>query len=282
MHTVIPGQHLFCLILHYFYLVLPKGDCPVDRTKGVTGNIECKQFPEFYWDGSFEVSVHHTGGKVGGLLSTPDNTVKFLPWVAIVAAVKINDKQFSVSVDHHIANMIVSVLICLRPAFEQMAVVIYVIYESLSVFIVDGTGKIFINLSVHLSIKTGFPIFLCLGSRNGMNFGKNFSGLNPIEVLLGLRIPGDDLSGILAVYPALNRINPLRTSAKFDGLADGNAKRGNPLHILKLYLFGVIVFFIGDAKQISGAIFVCNTVFLIAGPAFIDNLFRDKPHLNPS
>lgn len=78
--------------------------------------------PELHGSIAVKITVHHTGGKRRGSLCAPDNAVEFLPGIAKVIPVKVDDGEFTVAVDHHITNMIVAVLIALRPALQQMTI----------------------------------------------------------------------------------------------------------------------------------------------------------------
>lgn len=92
-------------------------------------------------------------------MSTPYDTVKFLPWVTVIVSVKINNVELTVTVDHHITDMVVAMLVHLRSAFEQMTVFIYVVDKCLSVFVLDGTLAVLLDFIIHFTIKTDFPIF---------------------------------------------------------------------------------------------------------------------------
>ena len=121
-------------------------------------------------------------------MSTPYDTVKFLPWVTVIVSVKINNVELTVTVDHHITDMVVAMLVHLRSVFEQMTVFIYVVDKCLSIFVLDGTLAVLLDFIIHFTIKTDFPIFLRCRRRNGMYLAKNTTSFQAIYILLGIRI----------------------------------------------------------------------------------------------
>ena len=213
-HMVVPAQDLLCLVDHGIHLLFSERNGPVCGGECVAGNIECQQLPERQRNLAVKIAVHHTGGEQGGLLRTPHDPVEFLPRVSVITAVKINDAQLSALVDHHIADVIVAVLIHLRPAFQQIAVFIDVVNKGLPLFILDRRLLVFFDFVVHLPIKPAFPILLRLRSRYGVDPTKNAAGFQAVHILLGIRKRGNNLFGVHTINPALDRIDAFFTGAK--------------------------------------------------------------------
>ena len=68
-------------------------------------------------------------------------------------AVCAHHMQLTASINHHVSDMVVAMLINLRPVFEQMAVLVHIVDQCLPVFILDGALPVLFDFIVHLSIK---------------------------------------------------------------------------------------------------------------------------------
>src|SRR5699024_1898753 len=116
----------------------------------------------------------------------PDNTIEFFPWITVVVAVKIYDIELAVTIDHHIAYVVVTVLIGLLSAIQQMSVLVYVVDKCLPVFIFQRTLGIFLYFVIHFTVEANFPILLRCRSRYGMNSTQNVTGFQTVDILLGI------------------------------------------------------------------------------------------------
>ena len=103
-------------------------------------------------------------------MSTPHNAVKFFPRISEVISIKINDVESLIIPYHHIADMIISVLISSRATAEQISVSVNVINEGLPIFVLDRTFFIHFDFAVYFTIKVNFPIFYFFRSGDFMNF----------------------------------------------------------------------------------------------------------------
>lgn len=103
-------------------------------------------------------------------MSTPHNAVKFFPRISKVISVKINNVKLLIIPYHHIADMIISVLISSRATAEQISVSVNVINEGLPIFVLDRTFFIHLDFVVYFTIKIDFPIFYFFRSGDFMNF----------------------------------------------------------------------------------------------------------------
>ena len=99
MHTVIPEENVLRLVQHGVNFLFAERDRPRQRGQRIAADIQRQQPPEFHGDRAAEIPVHHAGGKGRGLLRAPDNAVEFLPRVAEIVTVKINDPQRTAAVD---------------------------------------------------------------------------------------------------------------------------------------------------------------------------------------
>ena len=89
-------------------LPLPEGNGPGQGREGIGGDIKGEKRKELPGNGIPEVAVHHPGGKARTFLHAPDDTVKFLPRVAVVEAVEVDDIESPVFPDPHIADVIIA------------------------------------------------------------------------------------------------------------------------------------------------------------------------------
>ena len=103
-------------------------------------------------------------------MSAPHNSVKFFPRISEVISVKVNDIELLIVTYHHIADMIISVLISSRATAKQVSVCVNVINEGLSVFILDRTFFIHFDFAICFTVKLDFPIFYFFRSGDFMNF----------------------------------------------------------------------------------------------------------------
>ena len=202
-HTVVPGQHLPRLMEHDLHLPLPEGDRPGHGGKRVARNVEGQQLPEFGRHVAVKVAVHHAGRKERRFLGAPDDAVEFLPRIAEVVPVEIDDLQPAAAVDHHVPDMVVAVLEHLRPVPEQMAVRVYVVDKGLPALVVDRTFAVFLDLVVHLVVEPGFPVLLRFRGRDGMEPAQDASRVEPVCVLTRIGQLRDDFLQIISVDPGL-------------------------------------------------------------------------------
>lgn len=103
-------------------------------------------------------------------MSAPHNAVKFFPRISEVISIKINDVESLIIPYHHIADMVISVLIGSRATAEQISVSVNVINEGLPIFVLDRTFFIHLDFVVCFTIKIDFPIFYFFRSGDFMNF----------------------------------------------------------------------------------------------------------------
>jgi hypothetical protein len=183
-HSIVPLEHLRCLFSHNLNFSLTERNGPRKRAEGIGANVKRQQTPEFHGDLPIKVSVHHTGGESRRCLCTPHDPVKFLPWVTEIITVKVNDGQNAVLVDHHISNMVITMLVALRSVPKQMAVFFQIHQKFRStVFVFQLTSFVQRNLPVYFGIEAIFPIRCIFRRRNRMDFSKDLSCVTAITVL---------------------------------------------------------------------------------------------------
>lgn len=127
---VIPAEYFTGLPLHGVDFGLAEGNRPRQGRERIDRDIQRQQPPEIGWRRSVKIAVHHAGGKGRAFLCAPDDPVKFLPGIAVVEAVKIQDNQ-PAALKNHVADMVVPVLEALRPPLNEAAVVLDVRKENL-------------------------------------------------------------------------------------------------------------------------------------------------------
>lgn len=110
------------LAAHDGNLFFAEGNCPGQRAKGIGAKVKSQKIPEGLGDAAIKVAVDHSTGKGRGILCGPDDAVELLPWVTIIIPVKIDDCKNALIIDHHIANMIVAMLVGLGTVGKKMTV----------------------------------------------------------------------------------------------------------------------------------------------------------------
>ena len=253
------------------YFLIPKGNRPRDRRKHIAADIKGKQLPEFHRHIAVKISVHHAGRKPRSRLGAPDNPVELLPRVAKVITVKVYNDQFSLF-NHHVADVVVAMLVGLGPSRQQMAVFFYIGDNILRALKMDRTFLIHFDFPIHLPVKTGFPVRQIFRGWNGVDFFQYPSRVQAIGVLFRFWEMGDYLFRILPINPGLDAVYPLFTPSKFHRLAHGDSKGGGLLlhleHVLTLPAF----FFGGKPDEIPCPVGSGHTVFDIHRPTLVDGL----------
>ena len=106
-----------------------------------------------------------------------------------------------------------------------------------------------------------------------MDLTQDMAGFKAIDILLCVRIAGDNLLGIFAVNPTLNGIDSFFTGAKLNRLAHRDSKGSHLFHHIEFRLLRVMLRNIRNAQKIPRTVLIGNTVFLITGPTFVNYLF---------
>ena len=280
-HIVIPLKHLRRLAQHGIYLLLPEGDCPVYGGQGIAGDVEGEQPPEFLRDMALKVPVHHAGEQRRGL-GAPYDAVELLPGIPDIEPIEIDYIKLPAFVQHHVPDVVISMLTGLGPVFQQMAVLPDIPDKSLSPGILYGAFPVFSDLRVHLPVEPRLPVlqgssrlpFLCKG--DGMQPAKDAPGLQPAGILSAVRQHRHHFLRSCPLDPALDRIHTLLTDPESQGHAHGDAQGRSLLHHPEFGLLPVILGHGGDAEEIFrslGTPFLRlrgGTVFPVIRPALID------------
>ncbi len=109
-----------------------------------------------------KISVNVARGKRGRRLRAPYDAVEFLPRVAEIVAVEVDDHDLAV-LYHHIAYVIITVLIALRTVAEQMAVCLEVVEYVMITVEFQRTLGVHPDLAVDLRVEPRLPIGLIIG-----------------------------------------------------------------------------------------------------------------------
>ena len=185
LHSIVPLQDLCGLLTHHLNFFIPKRNRPRKGAEGIRADIECQQFPKIHGNIAIKITIHHTGRKGRCCLSTPNNAVKFLPGIAKIISVKVNNGQYAVMIHHHVADVVVTVLIALGSAMQKMAVFRDILQERLATtFVFQLTVFIHSNLAVNLGVESSFPVRCVLRCRDGVDLRKNSSCIQTIAILL--------------------------------------------------------------------------------------------------
>ncbi len=190
--------------------------------------------------------------------------------VTVVIAVEINDLQFAVCIDHHIADVIVTVLIHLRSVLQQMSVLSDKVQKQLSVFVFERTLGITFDFSIDFIVKTCLPICNVVRCGNRVDSFQDFPCLKSVCILLSRTHRGDRFFCILAVNPALNGINPFVASAEFQRPAHRNPERRYLLHHFKFLLFALALRWIGKTVEVFVSVHICCAILFVPRPSFFD------------
>ena len=231
---------------------------------------------------SVKISVQHAFGKGRRFLGAPDDAVKFLPGIAEVKPVEIDDKQRSFPVYHHVSDVIIAVLKGLRAVFDQVAVGVYVSDKVFAALGLDGAGKIAFDFPVHFAVKARFPVFLRAWRGDGMDFLKDFSAVRAQTVLFFPGEGGNLLLRVLSLDPRLNGIYAVLVFPEFKRIADRKIQIGELFHHLKFRFFDIIGFLARYAVEKFFAAGCHSHIFFIARPALVNQCLFHKFHIFPS
>ena len=229
-------------IVHDLDLLRAEGDGPWEGTQGIGAQVQSKELPEQYGHVTAKIPVHHASSKERCISGTPDDAIEFLPRISAVIPVEVDDDQIPLPVDHHIADVIVTVLIGHGPTGQKVPVLREIFQKQVSPVILQGTGFVHGDFAVDLGIEEGFPIQRVFRCWYGMNLPKTASRILSIAVLYGGGIIRHDVLGICSVDPSVDDVNTFVTDSKFHGRAHGNVQSIYGLHGTKLTVPSVILF----------------------------------------
>ena len=157
MHTVIPAHDLLRLPDHGPDLTFAEGDRPGKGREGIAADVKGQKLPECPGNAAVEIAVHHAGSEPRRSLRAPYDAVEFLPGVAEITPVKVDDHQLA-PLDHHIPDVIIPVLIKLRPSVKKGSVLREIVKKRRVAFKLYRTFFISLYLAVDLGVEPCFPI----------------------------------------------------------------------------------------------------------------------------
>jgi len=92
-------------------------------------------------------------GKVRTHRGAPHNAVELFPWIAIIAAIEIDDSELSFRRNDHIPHMIVAVLKTLRSPFEVWSVFLKIGDDFLVTVKLYAAVFVLLYFSVYFSVS---------------------------------------------------------------------------------------------------------------------------------
>ena len=134
-------------------------------------------------------------------LRAPRDAVEFLPRVAEVVAVEIDDPKFPRAVEHHVADVVVAVLEALRAVFEQAAVFLDIRDDRLAALELDRAASENLDLPARLRVEALRPVGHIVRRRDAVDLLEDLPRLHAVHVLLHIRQVGERRFKLHAVDP---------------------------------------------------------------------------------
>ena len=216
-----------------------------------------------------KIAVYISRCECGGGLRTPDDAVEFLPWVAEIVAVEVDDDYLAV-LDHHISDVIVTVLIALRAIFQQMSVCREVVENVMIALKFQRAFEVHSDLAVDFCIEARLPIGLVNGRGDRVDEAQILAGFIAEAILLIFTHIFDCFFRVNALDEALEHIISLVALAAFDRSAHRNAECRDLLLHTEHILVSLAARGACHAQKKDVAVSIDSTVFFIARPALVD------------